>query len=141
MADRSRITTRWIYRRDLRIYYSSRYVPERKIVAIVGAVEADRALDLARAAYGDWPAAPGAVDPSPDEPPRREVRAAHSEEMSLAPSWPWAGGRYRLDPDSPSLDLAAAVLGSGRRSWLYRQLRETGVATWVSAPLRSDELG
>ena len=36
-------------------------MPERAIVAIVGAVDADRALELARAAYADWPAAPGAV--------------------------------------------------------------------------------
>ena len=56
-------------------YYRSRYVPERTIVAIVGDVDPERALALAREAYGDWPAAAGAVDPSPEEPDRREVRA------------------------------------------------------------------
>ena len=62
-------------RADLLGYYRTRYVPERTIVAIVGAVDADEALAAARAAYGSWPAAAGAVDPSPEEPPRREVRA------------------------------------------------------------------
>src|SRR6202008_2275426 len=50
-------------RRDLWDYYSSRYVPERTIVAIVGSIDTRQALSLARAAYGDWPAARGAVDP------------------------------------------------------------------------------
>ena len=62
-------------RADVHGYYASRYVPERTIVAIVGAVDPDRALALAREAYGEWPAASGAVDPSPEEPDRREVRA------------------------------------------------------------------
>ncbi|MDQ3138640.1 MAG: insulinase family protein, partial [Gemmatimonadota bacterium] len=51
-------------RADVDGYYASRYVPERTIVSIVGAVDPGQALALARAAYGDWPAAPGAVDPS-----------------------------------------------------------------------------
>jgi zinc protease len=38
-----------------------------------------------------------------------------------------------LHPDATALDLAAAVLGSGRGSWLYRSLREPGLVTWVAA--------
>jgi predicted Zn-dependent peptidase len=38
-----------------------------------------------------------------------------------------------LHPDSVALDLAAAVLGSGRGSWLYRSLREPGIVTWTAA--------
>jgi len=121
-------------RDDLRGYYTSRYVPERTIVAMVGAVDPDRALDLARAAYADWPAAPGAVDRSPEEPPRREVRArtlrGDVTRAELAIGWRTAPA---LAPDSPALDLAAAVLGSGRGSRLYRRLREPGLVTWVAA--------
>ncbi|HKT58716.1 MAG TPA: pitrilysin family protein, partial [Gemmatimonadales bacterium] len=62
-------------RADVHGYYASRYVPERTIVSIVGAVDPEDALTLARTTYGDWPAAPGAVDPSPPEPEHREVRA------------------------------------------------------------------
>ena len=121
-------------RRDLQDYYSSRYVPERTIVSIVGAVGAEQALDLARAAYADWPAAPGAVDRSPGEPPRREVRArtlrGDVTRAELALGWRTVAA---LDPESPALDLAAAVLGSGRGSWLYRRLREPGLVSWVAA--------
>ncbi|MDF3053475.1 MAG: peptidase domain protein, partial [Geminicoccaceae bacterium] len=38
-----------------------------------------------------------------------------------------------LHEAAPALDLAAAILGSGRGSMLYRSLRETGIVTSVSA--------
>jgi zinc protease len=121
-------------RQDVLSYYRSRYVPERTIVAITGALDLDAALELARAAYADWPAAAGAVDESPEEPPRREVRArtlrGDVSQAELVLGWRTVPP---LHQDSPALDLAAAVLASGRGSWLYRALRETGVVTSVSA--------
>jgi zinc protease len=121
-------------RDDLWSYYRSRYVPERTIVALAGAFDVEEALDLARAAYGGWPVAPGAVDLSPEEPPRREVRArtlrgdiTHAE---LVLGW---RAVPPLHEDAPALDVAAAILGLGRGSWLYRALRETGIVTSVSA--------
>jgi zinc protease len=121
-------------RRDVLSYYRSRYVPERTIVAITGAIAVERALELARAAYGDWPAAPGAVDLSPDEPLRREVRArtlrGDVSQAELVLGWRTVPA---LHQDAPALDLAAAVLGSGRGSLLYRALREPGIVTSVSA--------
>ena len=149
MFDRHRIR-RWrigteeqlarLTRDDLWSYYRSRYVPERTIVAITGSFDPDNALELARAAYADWPAASGARDPSPDEPPRREVRArilrgdvTHAE---LVLGW---RAVPPLHEDAPALDLAAAVLGLGRGSWLYRSLREDGDRDLgVSPQLRSD---
>jgi zinc protease len=121
-------------RADVHGYYASRYVPERVIVSIVGAVDPAEALALARATYGDWPAAPGAVDRSPAEPEHREVRArtlrgdVSQAELSLG----WRAVPP-LDPEGPALDLAAAVLGAGRGSWLYRGLRETGLVTSITA--------
>lgn len=143
MFDRHRIR-RWrigreaelarLTRDDLWAYYRSRYVPERVIVAIVGDVSVERALELACRYYGDWPAAPGAHDPSPEEPPRREVRArtlrGDLSRAELALGWRTVPP---LHPDSESLDLAAAVLAAGRGSWLYRGLREPGIVTGVSA--------
>jgi zinc protease len=143
MFDRHRIR-RWrighedqlarLTRDDLWAYYRSRYVPERTIVSVVGDVDPDRALALARAAYGDWPAAPGAVDSSPEEPERREVRArtlrGDVSQAELVLGW---RAVPPLHPDAPVLDLAAAVLGAGRGSWLYRSLREPGIVTWASA--------
>ena len=121
-------------RDDLWSYYRSRYVPERTIVALAGAFDLEEALELARAAYGGWAVAKGAVDLSPEEPPRREVRArtlrgdiTHAE---LVLGW---RAVPPLHEDAPPLDVAAAILGLGRGSWLYRALRETGTVTSVSA--------
>jgi zinc protease len=143
MFDRHRIR-RWrigheeqlarLTRADLWAYYRSRYVPERTIVAIAGAVDPDRALGLARQAYGDWPSSTGAVDRSPEEPERREVRA-RTQRGDVSQAELVLGWRAvpPLHPDATALDLAAAVLGSGRGSWLYRSLREPGIVTWVAA--------
>ena len=121
-------------RADLLGYYRTRYVPERTIVAIVGAVEPDAALAAARAAYGGWPSATGAVDPSPEEPARRAVRArtlrGDVAQAELVLGW---RAVPPLHPDAAALDLAATVLGSGRGSWLYRRLREPGIVTWAAA--------
>ncbi|MFL5495844.1 MAG: M16 family metallopeptidase [Gemmatimonadales bacterium] len=143
MFDRHRIR-RWrighepelarLTRDDLWEYYQSRYVPERIIVAIVGAVDPERALGLAEAKYGDWAARPGAVDRSPEEPPRREVRArtlrGDVTQAELTLGWRTVPP---LHADSAALDIAAGILGSGRGSWLYRRLREPGIVTWAAA--------
>jgi zinc protease len=143
MFDRHRIR-RWrigheaelaqLTRDDLWQYYQSRYVPESTIVAIAGAIEPERALALSAARYADWPARPGAVDPSPEEPARREVRArtlrGDVTQAELALGWRTVPP---LHADSAALDIAAAVLGSGRGSWLHRRLREPGIVTWAAA--------
>jgi zinc protease len=121
-------------RDDVHGYYRSRYVPRRTVVSMVGAIDEDVALRLAEAAYGAWPDAPGAVDQSPEEPPHDGVRVrtlrGDVTHAQLALGW---HGVPPLDPDAPALDLAAAILGMGRGAWLYRALRETGLATSASA--------
>jgi len=121
-------------REDVAGYYESRYVPERTIVAIVGDIDPAEALRAARARYADWAPRPAALDPSPEEPPRRDVRARTLRgpitAAQLALGWRTVPA---LHPDAPALDLAAAVLGSGRGSWLYRAVRSPGLATGVSA--------
>lgn len=121
-------------RADVHGYYASRYVPSRVIIAIVGDVDEEETLALARRTYGGWAAGDGAVDPSPGEPPRREVRArtlrGDVTQAELGLGW---RGVPALDPRAVPLDLAAGILGAGRGSWLYRALRETGLATSVSA--------
>jgi zinc protease len=121
-------------RDEVRGYYESRYVPSRTIVSIVAAVDPEKALDLVRAAYGDWEPRTVSIEPSPKERPHTGVRVktlrgdiTHSH---LAVGWQAVDP---LHPDAPALDLAAAVLGMGRGAWLYRALRESGVAISASS--------
>jgi zinc protease len=119
---------------DVAGYYHSRYVPERTIVAMVGDLDPDEALDMARECFGGWPAAAAAEDRSPEEPPSREVRArtlrGDVKRAELAIGW---RGVPVLHPDAAALDVAASVLGTGRASWLYRALREPGIVTSIGA--------
>ena len=128
-ADLARLT-----RQEVVSYYRSRYVPERTVVAIVGAIDPAAALDLATKCYADWPRAAGAIDPSPEEPPRREVRArtlrGDVSQAELVMGWRTVPS---LHADAPALDVAAAVLGAGRGSLLYQALREPGLVTSISA--------
>jgi predicted Zn-dependent peptidase len=105
---------------DVAGYYRSRYVPERTIVAIAGDADPDGAIRFARDYFETWPARAGAVDRSPAEPERREVRArtirGDVRRAELVLGW---RGSAALHPDTAALDLAAMLLGAGRASWLY----------------------
>ncbi len=126
-------------RDDVLGYYRSRYVPSRVIVSIAGDVDPDQALELARRAYGGWAPGAAASDPSPPEPPHRQVRArtlrGDVTHAHLALGW---HAVPPLDREAPALDLASAVLAMGRGSWLYRELRDPGLVTssaaWYYAP-------
>ena len=121
-------------RADVHGYYASRYVPGRTIVSIVGDVDEEEALALGRERYGDWTGEAGRIDPSPDEPPHRDVRArtlrGDIAQAELSLGW---RGVPALHADATALELAAGVLSAGRASWLYRSLRETGIVTSVGA--------
>ena len=90
-----------------------------------------------------WPGGRYGAGPRPNRRHRslagRAARAGRSGPVPFAatsrrPKWPSAGeGCPRSIRRAVPLDLAAGVLGAGRGSWLYRALRETGLATSVSA--------
>jgi zinc protease len=115
-------------------YYRSRYVPGRTIVAAVGDLDPEAALAMAREFFAGWPAAAAAIDPSPAEPPHREVRCrilrGDVRRANLTLGWRAVPA---LHPDAAALDLAAAVLGAGKAGWLYRALRAPGIVTSIGA--------
>ena len=121
-------------RDDLASYHSSRYVPERTIVAIAGGIDADITLDLVEQLYGDWRGPQVVLEPGPDEPPRTGIRVktlrGDVQQAQLVIGW---RGVSTLHADAIPLDIAAAVLALGRGSWLYRTVRDSGIASSVAA--------
>jgi zinc protease len=115
-------------------YYRSRYVPGRTIVAMAGDLDPESAVGMARDLFGGWPAAEPGRDPSPEEPPRRDVRT-RTLRGDLHHSHLVVGWRAvpSLHPDAAALDVAAAALGLGRAGWLYRELRAPGIVTSIGA--------
>lgn len=120
--------------REIVAYYRSRYIPGRTIVAMTGDLDPESAIGMAGDLFGGWPAAEAVLDPSPEEPPHRDVRARtlHGDvrRADLVLGW---RGVPSLHPDAAALEVAAAVLGAGRGGWLYRGLRATGIVTSVGA--------
>lgn len=121
-------------RADVAGYYRSRYVPARTIVAMAGALDSERALVAARECFEGWTAAAATLDPSPTEPLHHEVRArtirGDVRQADLTLGWRSVPA---LHPDAAPLDIAALILGSGRASWLYRELRAGGLVTSIGA--------
>ncbi|NJD10058.1 MAG: insulinase family protein [Gemmatimonadetes bacterium] len=121
-------------RADVLRYYRALYHPSNTILVIAGAVTAARAFDLAERYYGAMPAGEVLRDPGPPEAPVRgfRFRELAGDIMHSYLEWGWRTPGT-LHPDTPVLDVLALVLGQGRASRLYRQVRDAGLATAISA--------
>ena len=122
-------------RRDQLVrFYRNFYRPSNTVLAIAGAVDPATILTRVTELYGSLP--DGSIAQSPGESElapagrRYRERAGDIAETQIALGWRTPGTRH---PDTPLLDLAAAVLSSGRASRLYRAVRARGLASSVSA--------
>jgi zinc protease len=119
---------------DVRAYYESRYTPDRVIVALTGDLDVDAAVTLGDRTYGAWRRPAVSFEPSPAEPDARasaaRVLRGDVERPLAAIGWRTVGADH---PDAPPLDVAAAILGSGRASWLSTAVRVPGLASAVTA--------
>jgi len=119
---------------DLRAYYESRYTPDRVIVALTGALDVEEALALGRTLYGAWQRPHVPIPPGPEEPAERtaalRVLRGDVERPLAAIGWRTVEAAH---PDAPALDVAAAILGAGRGSWLSSAVRVPGLASAVQA--------
>ncbi|GJG85600.1 hypothetical protein tb265_07810 [Gemmatimonadetes bacterium T265] len=127
---------RRLTRADVEGFYRTYYRPSNTVLAVVGDVDPDDALAEVERCYGSLPDGPVPRDrgPAEDGPvapgPRYRELDGDVRQSQLALGWRTPG---TFDPDTPRLDLAAAVLGTGRASRLYRAVRERSLAASVSA--------
>jgi zinc protease len=125
---------RALTRDNLMSFYRAFYRPHETILSIVGDVDPDVALRAVESYYGSLTALPVERTPGPDEPERSGFRyrelSGDVTQTQLVFGWRTQG---TLHSDTAPLELAAAVLGSGRASRLYRAVRERELAASVSA--------
>jgi zinc protease len=125
---------------DLLEYYREKYAPNNVFFVITGDLRAEDALAQVREAYAKSKAK--ALPPVflPEEPPqvapREIVEEAPIELGHFHMAWHIPELRHA---DVPFLDLLAAILGHGRSSRLYQQIRETKglvhhVDAWTYSP-------
>lgn len=126
-----------VQQHDVLAFVQRHYVPNNCFVVIVGDIDAEAAFENVKKRLGDWPRRPYEPVILPDEPRQQSSRRARktfaTELTRLAFGWPIPGDAHE---DKPALDVLAFLLGSGRSSRLYQQLREKqGVAhsVWAGA--------
>ena len=115
-------------------FYRNFYRPGNTILSISGDVDPRQALRRVSELYGSLDGGEPLRNPGPAEPDHTGFRyrelSGDIAQTQLVFGWRTPG---TLDPDTPALDVAAAVLGTGRASRLYRAVREKKLASSVSA--------
>src|SRR6202163_1191359 len=121
-------------REKMNAFYRNFYRPSNTILTISGDVDPADALRRVTDLYGSLEAASPVRTPGPREPDHEGFRyrelAGDIAQSQLVLGWRTPG---TLDPDTPPLDVAAAILATGRASRLYRSVREKKLASSVSA--------
>jgi len=110
---------------DIRAYYHEKYAPNNVFYVVAGDVQRDEVVEQIKKAYAQSKSR--ALPPNflPAEPkqtaPREIIEEAPIELGHLHFAWHIPELRH---PDVPILDVLAVLLGSGRSSRLYQQVRE-----------------
>ncbi len=122
-------------REDVAGFVSRHYVPNNCFLVIAGAVDAEACFAAAQRLLGDWERRPYEPILLPQEVPQRGLREGRknftTELTRVALGWQIPGEGHA---DKAALDVLGFLLGSGRSSRLYQELREKrGLAHWVWA--------
>jgi zinc protease len=129
-----------IRRDDVLGYYREKYAPNNIFLIVVGDVKAAEVHQQVGEAFASAKARPIAAIPLPEEPrqtaPRELVEEAPIELGHLHGSWHIPEVRHG---DVPALDVLSIILGSGRSSRIFREVREKaglvhGAEAWTYNP-------
>src|SRR6267143_2010869 len=110
---------------DILAYYREKYAPNNVFFVVVGDVKNDEVVTQIREAYAKTKSKPLPPVVLPEEPkqtaPREIVEEAPVELGHFHFAWHIPELRH---PDVPILDVLAVLLGNGRSSRLYQEVRE-----------------
>jgi zinc protease len=129
-----------VQREDVFAYYREKYAPNNLFCVVVGHVDAKEVEDQIRAAFAKAKARPMPPAVLPEElrqtAAREVIEEAPIEMAHFHLSWHIPDLRH---PDVPLLDVLATLLGGGRSSRLYQQVRErkglvNSVDAWTYSP-------
>src|SRR6185436_17168173 len=127
-------------REDIFNYYKEKYAPNNLFFVVVGDINANEVEEQIRASFAKAKTRPMPSLPLAEEPkqvaPREVIEEATVELGHMHMSWHIPDVRH---PDMPLLDVLSTLLGNGRSSRLFRQVRETqglvnSVDAWTYTP-------
>ena len=124
-----------VQQEDVLDFYRSKYVPNNVFYVVAGDVKPDEVVAQIREAYAKNKAKPMPPAVLPEEPkqtaPREVIEEAPIEQAHFHFGWHIPAVRH---PDVPALDVLAVLLGSGRSSRLYQEVREKqGLVNYADA--------
>lgn len=112
-------------RDDVMEYYKKMYVPQNITFVIVGDVDSHAVEAKVRELAAGWKRGPlpaPQIEPEPPQLSMREVNQESNVELTrLNMAWHIPD---LTNPDVPALDVMSLILGQGRSSRLYQQIRE-----------------
>jgi zinc protease len=129
-----------VQRDDVFAYYREKYAPNNLFFVVVGDVKAKEVEEQIRGAFAKTKARPIPPASLPEEPKqvaaREVIEEAPIEMGHFHFSWHIPDLRH---PDVPLLDILATLLGSGRSSRLFQEVREkqglvNSVDAWTYSP-------
>lgn len=114
-----------VERPDVVHFVKRHYSPNNCFLVVSGAVDTRAVLAVAKQHFGPWQRQPYAPVMLPFEPAQQSPRTGRmtfaTEITRVSLGWPIPGD---ADADKPALDVLAFLLGSGRSSRLFRELRD-----------------
>lgn len=125
---------------DIFNYYREKYAPNNLFFVVVGDIDTKEVEEQIRAAFAKSKARPMPAFELAEEPkqvaPREVIEESAVELAHMHMSWHIPDVRH---PDMPLIDVLATLLGNGRSSRLYRQVREekalvNSVDAWTYTP-------
>ena len=125
---------------DILAYYMDRYVPNNIFFVVTGDMKSDEVIDRIRQAFAQNKSKALQSLVLPPEPrqtsPREVIEEAPIELGYFHFAWHIPDIRH---PDAPALDILASLLGNGRSSRLFREVREkkglvTSADAWTYSP-------
>jgi zinc protease len=131
---------------DVKAFFQTYYVPNNATMVIAGDVKADDAKRLVEKYFGWIPKAPDPDTKRPHykapAPLAKEVVVDTTDDVKVPRVYlTWRAPRS-FAADEPALDLAAAILGDGKSSRLYKRLvYDEKIAQDVRVGLGTEELG
>lgn len=112
-------------REDVLAYYHRHYVPNNMLMVVVGDVDAEAIHQTISGFFGQFPRKayqPVYIPREPTQMGRRDLHLEFETQLSkMHLAWHIPDMTHR---DMPALDILAAIMGEGRSSRLYREIRE-----------------
>jgi len=121
---------------DLMAYYRRWYTPENLVVSVAGAVDKKAALEAVLDLVGDMKGTSNPPDVLPTEPPQLTERRVEKNLPMAKVTRARVGFRTvpLTDPDLYPLDVLTMIMGDGRTSSLYENVRDNkGLALSINA--------